>query len=195
MSMMAVMASPWRKTEKQFRQPRAATNLALGRFNRHLSTGRRGGKYSVRATGPWGEDWNGMSMESPDLYALEGDFAGADAPGDAPRRGLMGIAETRLMGLAEDGKAEIVRNFADLVGLVQDIAREADNFGIAPIAGNIRKASAVLEDWHDALRDKPVGELLDDGRDLIRARPEIAIGVATLAGFLAARLLKSGLRD
>ncbi|OYU14612.1 MAG: hypothetical protein CFE37_09755 [Alphaproteobacteria bacterium PA4] len=140
-----------------------------------------------------------MSMESPDLYALEGDFAGADtgvdAPGDAPRRGLMGIAETRLMGLAEDGKAEIVRNFADLVGLVQDIAREADNFGIAPIAGSIRKASHVLEDWHDALRDKPVGELLDDGRDLIRARPEIAIGVATLAGFLAARLLKSGLRD
>lgn len=136
-----------------------------------------------------------MSMESPDLYALEGDFAGADAPGGLPRRGLMGIAETRLMGLAEDGKAEIVRNFADLVGLVQDIAREAENYGIAPISGTIRKASGVLEDWHDALRDKPVGELLDDGRDLIRARPEIAIGMATLAGFLAARLMKSGLRD
>jgi hypothetical protein len=52
----------------------------------------------------------------------------------------------------------------------------------------------VISDLQQTLRDKPVAELLEDGRDVVRRQPGIAIGAAVAAGFIAARILKSGSR-
>jgi hypothetical protein len=111
-----------------------------------------------------------------------------------PSRGLIGYAESRLLELAEDGKTELVRSLDGLVSLAQEIAAQVESVGGGPFAGYARQAAGLVDELQGVLRDRPVGELLDDGRDLVRRQPAIAVGVAVVAGFIAARLFKSGIR-
>jgi hypothetical protein len=107
------------------------------------------------------------------------------------RPGLYGIAQGQLLGLAEDGKAELVRNVATIAGIVREIATQVEGVGIEPFAGYVRQAADLVDELHGSVRDKSVEALIDDGRDLIRQQPEIAIAAAVIAGFLAARVLKA----
>jgi ElaB/YqjD/DUF883 family membrane-anchored ribosome-binding protein len=43
----------------------------------------------------------------------------------------------------------------------------------------------------DALEQKSVEELVEDGRELVRSQPAVAVGVAIAIGFLAGRMLKA----
>jgi hypothetical protein len=108
--------------------------------------------------------------------------------------GLFANAESRLLDFAEDGKAELVKGFDGLLAMVQELAANVDSVGGGAFAEYAHKAADVISGLQDTLRDKPVAELLDDGRDIIRREPAITIGVAVAAGFIAARLLKSGTR-
>lgn len=141
-------------------------------------------------------------MSNPDPFRDTGSYDTAyDAPYEpdvevmSPRRpaqGIYGFAETKLMSLAEDGKSELVRNFDGLVAMVQELAAKVESAG-GGIAGDYaHQAADMLSELQATLRDKPVAELLDDGRDLIRRSPGLAIGVAVIAGFAAARLVKAG---
>jgi hypothetical protein len=114
--------------------------------------------------------------------------------GRRARASLMGIAESRLLDLAEDGKSELARNFDGVVAIVQELAARVDSAGGSAVAAYVHSAADLLGDLQNSLRDKPVDELLDDGRELIRRSPGVAIGVAVVAGFIAARLVKSGNR-
>lgn len=113
-------------------------------------------------------------------------------PARRPAQGLYGFAESRLMDLAEDGKSELVRNVDGLVAMVQELAAKVDSAGGGMIGGYAHQAADMLADLQATLRDKPVTELLEDGRDLIRRSPGLAVGVAVVAGFAAARLVKAG---
>jgi hypothetical protein len=108
--------------------------------------------------------------------------------------GLFANAESRLLDFAEDGKAELVKGFDGLLAMVQELAANVDSVGGGAFADYAHKAADLISDLQDTLRDKPVAELLDDGRDIIRREPAIAIGVAVAAGFIAARILKAGTR-
>jgi hypothetical protein len=108
--------------------------------------------------------------------------------------GLFANAESRLLEFAEDGKAELVKGFDGLLAMVQELAANVDSVGGGAFADYAHKAADVISDLQDTLRDKPVAELLDDGRDIIRREPAISIGVAVAAGFIAARILKAGTR-
>lgn len=108
--------------------------------------------------------------------------------------GLFANAESRLLDFAEDGKAELVKGFDGLLAMVQELAANVDSVGGGAFAEYAHKAADLISDLQDTLRDKPVAELLDDGRDIIRREPAITIGVAVAAGFIAARILKSGTR-
>lgn len=105
--------------------------------------------------------------------------------------GLLGVAQSRLLDLAEDGKSELVRSFDGLVTLAHELAARVDSTGGGPFATYAYKAAGMLGDIQAGLRDKPVEDLLDDGRALIRQSPGLAVGVAVVAGFIAARLFKS----
>lgn len=109
----------------------------------------------------------------------------------APRAGVFGNAQNRLFEVAEDGKAELVRSFDGLVMLAHEIAARVESVGGSPVSALVRQAAGVIEGWQGTLRDRPVEHLLDDGRDFIRHSPRVAIGVAVIAGFVAARLIKS----
>ena len=110
------------------------------------------------------------------------------------RRGLLGIAETRLLDLAEDGKSELARSFDGFVQIAQELAAQVERFGGGVFAGYAHQAAGLLRDAQTGLHDKPVEDLLDDGRELIRRSPGLAVGVAVVAGFVAARLVKSSTR-
>lgn len=128
---------------------------------------------------------------NPDVEILEPDEISATT---APRS-LIGMAESRLLDLAEDGKAELVKSFDGLVAMVHEIAANVESSGGSAVAGYARQAAHLLGDFQAGLRDRPVDELLEDGRELIRRSPGVAIGVALVAGFIAARLFKSGSRQ
>lgn len=136
-----------------------------------------------------------------------GSFAGSDADYDgasytdgevmnthrsSQRKGLYGVVENKLFGLAENGKAEIANSFQGIVEIVREMASRVEGLGGGPVAAYANEAVELLDDLHAQLRDKPVDELLDDGRELIRTSPGVAIGVAVFAGFIAARLVKAG---
>jgi hypothetical protein len=109
-------------------------------------------------------------------------------------QGLFANAESRLLDFAEDGKAELVKGFDGLLAMVQELAANVDSVGGSAFADYAHKAADVISSVQDTLRDKPVAELIDDGRDVIRRQPGVAIGLAVAAGFIAARLVKSGRR-
>jgi ElaB/YqjD/DUF883 family membrane-anchored ribosome-binding protein len=106
-------------------------------------------------------------------------------------RGIVASAESRLLGLAEEGKAQLVKSFDGVVLAAHEFAASIDTVAGAQVAEYVRAAAGLVETVQNSLRDKPVQELLEDGRALIRERPVVAVGVAMAAGFLAARLFKA----
>jgi hypothetical protein len=140
-----------------------------------------------------------MPAYDPDSHLNDGedefadDLAGNIYPmrTATPRQGLYGIAQSQLLGLADSGKIELVRNIAGIVGLVRTVTRQIEGFGVEPYAGYARQAAALVDDLHDTIAEKSLEALIDDGRALVRQQPEIAIAAAVITGFLAARLLKA----
>ena len=108
-----------------------------------------------------------------------------------PPRGLYGVAHKQFYGLAEGGKAELVRNIGTIANMVREIAGQVEGFGVEPFAGYARQASGIVSDIHTSFAEKSIDALIDDGRDLVRQRPEIAIVAAVAIGFIGARLLKA----
>lgn len=196
-------------------------NIALRRYRGHLSAKPVGGKYFaanamkeqpaigdvVGCKQPAREEAH-MSeahpfidgpIDAPDLDMLSAEDAAPRRPILAsrqpkPRAGLYGLAQTRLLGLAEDGKIELAHSFDDFVRMAHEMAAQIDSVGGGLLGGYARQAAGLLGDVHETLRDKPVEELLEDGRELIRRSPGLAVGVAMVAGFVAARLVKSSSR-
>lgn len=125
------------------------------------------------------------------------DFDAAIAGDTAmPGAGLMGVAQTRLLDLAEDGKAELIKGFDGLVAFANEIAAKVDSMGggsalAAPVADLAYQAAGIIGDLQTRLRDKPIEELLNDGRALVRESPTVAGGVAFAAAFLVVRLIKA----
>lgn len=105
--------------------------------------------------------------------------------------GLFGVAQSRLLELADDGKSELVRGFDGLVTLANELAARIDSTAGGSFGDYAWQAANLLGDIQKGLRDKPVEDLLDDGRSLIRQSPAIAVGASVIAGFLVARLFKA----
>ena len=137
-----------------------------------------------------------MSSFIPDVEPSDGDIHGDDPRIEvmSPRRGLLGAAETRLKGFVGDGKAELVRSIGGLVVIAQELAAQVESVGGGPFAGYARQAVGLIDDIKTRLDEKPIDELLDDGRALIREQPAVAVAAAMALGFLAARVIKASSR-
>ena len=122
----------------------------------------------------------------------------APGAGAFPRRapamranGLIGKAQNHLLELAESSKSDLVCNVDNLVGLIREVASQVESIGIEPLTHYARRTTALVDDLHGSIRDKSVEDLIDDGRELVRSNPEIAIVVAAIIGFVGARILKA----
>jgi hypothetical protein len=83
---------------------------------------------------------------------------------------------------------------ADLVGHVAESARRAADSldqNAPQLAGLVRNAADRAEEFSQDLRNQSVGDLIRTASDFTRRQPALVFGLASLAGFLAFRVLKS----
>jgi ElaB/YqjD/DUF883 family membrane-anchored ribosome-binding protein len=99
-------------------------------------------------------------------------------------------AKTRAAELAVQGKSKASEALTGLSRLASENAPTIDE-NLGPKYGEYaRTASRKLEETAQRLDQKSVDELTEDAREMVRKSPAAAVGLAALAGFLLARLLR-----
>lgn len=101
-----------------------------------------------------------------------------------------GEAKTKAGELAVQGKSKASEA---LTGLSRVVNENAPTIGenLGPKYGEYaRTASRKLEETAQRLDQKSVEELGEDAREMVRKSPAAAVGLAALAGYLLARLLR-----
>jgi len=92
--------------------------------------------------------------------------------------------------LASEGKAKASDALTSLSRLVGENAPTVEE-KLGPKYGEyVRSASKSLNDGAEYLNQKSVDELGEDARQFVRNSPGTAVGLAALAGFLFARILR-----
>lgn len=104
---------------------------------------------------------------------------------------LRGQATAKLRGFADNGKEQVVNSLDGLVTAAREIADKLQGGQFGPVGGYATTAADTLEGWVRTVRDKSVDDLVDDGRELVRTQPAIAVGAAVAAGFALSRFLKA----
>jgi hypothetical protein len=135
---------------------------------------------------------------SQDMRAKAGDAASKIA--DAARE-AGGQAKQAASSLASDATQQVkgflnmqVTAGADMVDHVVESARaaaESLDQNAPQLAGLVRNAAERAEEFSQDLRDQTVGDLIRTASDFTRKQPALVFGLASLAGFLAFRVLKS----
>ena len=112
--------------------------------------------------------------------------------GQARERGgdWAGEARTKAGELAVQGKSKATEALTGLSRVVNENAPTIDE-NLGPKYGAYaRTASRKLEETAQRLDQKSVEELTEDAREMVRKSPAAAVGLAALAGYLLARLLR-----
>lgn len=76
--------------------------------------------------------------------------------------------------------------------LIEDSARTIDENLGEKYGDYARTAAAKVSSFAETIETKDVGEMAEDVREFVRKKPAIAIGAAAVAGFVLARLFRSG---
>jgi len=141
--------------------------------------------------GDWSDDWSADEAQIPTVRKP----AGASAAGAAIGLNLLAdLARGRLTMLVEDARDSLVGQVRSLKSLAELLA---DNIGdslgdnAAPVKQFIGKASGTIDTIADTLAEKSVEQLVDDGRELVRAQPVVAVSLAIAIGFLVGRIAKA----
>lgn len=108
---------------------------------------------------------------------------------------LRGQATDKARGYAQQGKDRATGTVRDVAAAMEDAARTVDERLGENYGQYARRAASTVSGLADRLDQKDVDELLRDAEDLVRKSPAVAIGLAAVAGFALARLVKSGLGD
>jgi hypothetical protein len=148
-----------------------------------MSVGSRNGGQQRQNQGAGPEDWNALKDEV-------GEIAGA-----AVERGrtLLGStldsAKEQATSYVDERKDQAAQAIADLASSLREACQEFDDR--PNIRGFVDSAAGGLEQLADSIRERSFNEIFELGEDLVRRRPG-SVAVATmLAGFLAARFIKS----
>ena len=91
-----------------------------------------------------------------------------------------------------EGKAQISSGLGGLADAVREIAAKLDGNGAAPLARYVHEAADTVDGWSRAVEQKSVDDLIGDTRTLVRTSPAVAVGLALAAGFVVARVVRSG---
>jgi hypothetical protein len=175
------------------RKPRAAKSAsARAHFSKALEEARAGAQVLSK------EAQAKAQALGKEAQAKAGDYRGklADRSSDLleEARSRGGQARDKAMGIANDGKVRASGAIASLGKAVAESAETIDG-KLGPKYGDYaRTAAQTMQDAADRLESKDLGELGDDVKDFIRQSPGLAIGLAAVAGFVVARMLR-GSRD
>lgn len=129
------------------------------------------------------------------LITTEAD-AGADSRATKAREvagKAAGEAGDRIRTLANDGKARASGALGEFAKMIDEAAGQVDEKLGAQFGGYARQASGAVGSFASTLEQKDIDELLDDARSFVQKSPAVAIGIAAALGFVAARVLRSGI--
>ncbi|MEO1045077.1 MAG: hypothetical protein AAFX04_06535 [Pseudomonadota bacterium] len=101
-------------------------------------------------------------------------------------------AKARASELANDAKGRISEAIANLGGLIGDSADVVEERLGSRFGEMARTASENVTSAAKKVDESDLGDLADDTREFVRKSPALAIGIAAAAGFVLARLFKSG---
>lgn len=113
------------------------------------------------------------------------------AKSQASRLADQGIAKVNQ--LAEGLKDDATRQLDAAVEVIREFANGAGaEFG--SVAGNaINRGGDAMEGLAQGLRRNSVGDMVEETRSIITRHPGVAIGAASVIGFVAGRVAKGGL--
>lgn len=94
--------------------------------------------------------------------------------------------------LAEQGKAAGAEQAEGLAHAVRRVADDLEDSS-PEIARHVRAAAESVEGISDALRERSVGELVNEVNGFARRQPAAFFGAAVLAGFAITRFARSGM--
>lgn len=101
-------------------------------------------------------------------------------------------ASAKASEIASEAKDRTSNALGNLSNIIEDTAKVIDdNMGIK-YGDYARSASQTVRKTSETLKEKQVDELADDARQFVRKSPALAIGIAAVAGFVVASLLRSG---
>ena len=129
------------------------------------------------------------AVERGDAYKAQATAKAQDWQGDA--KTYVDQAKDKATALAVDGKARASGALGTLGKTINDTAGTVDDkFGVQ-YGDYARTAAKTLQDVAIKIDEKDLAELGDDVRTFVRKSPGAAIGIAAVAGFFLARLLRS----
>lgn len=105
---------------------------------------------------------------------------------------LSGQAGDKLRAFADDGKTRATGALDGIAKMIEDAAGTIDEKVGDQYGGYARQASSAVTGFADNLRGKEVDDLVADAREFVRKSPGVAIGLAAVAGFALARVLRAG---
>ena len=106
---------------------------------------------------------------------------------------LQGQAGEGVRKVADLGKERAAGALDQLAQMLTDAAGQVDAKLGAQYGGYARTAAETVQGLSGQVRNQDLDQLLDQGRELVRKSPAIAIGAAAAVGFVLARLFQSGL--
>ncbi|WP_157505597.1 hypothetical protein [Geminicoccus roseus] len=124
-----------------------------------------------------------------------GHTARAEAEGlghDLKRQGeeLAGVARERAEGFADEQKTAGADQIGGIARAANKAAEELQD--TSPLlAGYVRDAASAADEFAGSLRNRNLGEILDDVTNYARREPVVFFGITVAAGFALSRFLKS----
>lgn len=105
---------------------------------------------------------------------------------------LANQASARARGAATKGKDKAAEAVGSLAKLLEDSAGTVDSKFGKQYGDYARSAASTVAGLATTLDKKDLDELAASTRDMVKKNPAIAVGAATVLGFVLARLLKGG---
>ena len=105
---------------------------------------------------------------------------------------LKSQASTKAREAATKGKDKAAEAVGSLAKMLEDSAGTVDTKFGKQYGDYARSAAATVAGLASTLDQKDLDELAASTRDLVKKNPAIAVGAATVVGFVLARLLKGG---
>ena len=99
-------------------------------------------------------------------------------------------AKDKATGYAAEGKAKASEAITGVSKLVSDNAGLIDEKIGAKYGDYARSAAQSMQDAAARLDAKELDELAEDAKEFVRKSPGLAVGMAAVAGFMVARMLR-----
>jgi ElaB/YqjD/DUF883 family membrane-anchored ribosome-binding protein len=106
---------------------------------------------------------------------------------------LQSGAGDQIRTLADTGKQRAAGALDQLARMLTDAADQVDAKLGQQYGGYARTAADQVQTFSRQVQDQDLEALLDQGRELVRKSPAVAVGIAAAAGFVIARLVQSGI--